>query len=492
LNFFGGFMMKKKRETFEHLHKKPVTRRDFLSSGLLSFSTTMFMPSMLNVFARSGVSEAEDLLCKAVGANSNCTFVGIKLSGGAALSANFVPHGADHELVAEYTKVGLGTKGNLIDKLDYEFANSAPFYNLSGVLTGIRANTTAVTRGLTNFIGVPVRSQDDSAMNKFDITGLVAASGLNGKILPNMGTADTPTGVRIQPAYLAPSAPLITSSMQDVVGALGVSQSLGTDALNDAQRAKLFKTVQELSASQASKIQGMSGGALMTQLLACANIDNSNLIANASSLNIDPIGNAAFSTIWGLTAATSKSSQDYVFATLVYNALNGNAGAVNLEMGGFDYHNNTRTSGDGRDEEAGIVIGKVLQSMALMLPPGKKGFIVVTSDGSVTSGSESAEPGAVWTSDRGAGGSAYMLAFDPSGSTKVRDWVVGKPEFQLGHFTKDQVADETFITGGNPEIAGGGMFINYLAFNGQVGTIDRYLPRVFSATDIDKIVMFNK
>ncbi len=471
-------MKKKKTETFERLHSRPVSRRDFLSTGLISFSTTMFLPSMVNIFARSGVAEAQDLVCKAVGSGSSCAFVGIKLSGGAAMSANFVPHDSGLQPLASYTKMGLGLGSRLA--LDYEFSNKAPFYANSGLLRGVRTASQNTTRLATTFVGVPVRAMDDSAMNKFDITGLVAKSGLNGKILPNLGTVDSSTGVRALPAYLSPPAPLIAASYQDIVGSLGVSGSLST--LSTDQKAKLFTSVQKMSADQSSKIQGMSGGAMLTQLMRCAHIDNTNLIANSGALNIDPISNTAFATIWGLTAATNKASQDYVFATLVYNSLNGNAGSINLEMGGYDYHNGTRTSGDGKDNDAGVLIGRVLESMALM---GKKGFIVVTSDGSVTSGSESQDAGAAWTSDRGANCSAYMIGYDPAGAKAVK-------AFQLGQFTKDQVADDTFITGANPEAAGGGIFANYLAFNGQISAIDNYLPRVFTPTDLDTITMFTK
>ena len=86
-----GFGVKKKQQTFEHLHAKPVSRRDFLASGLLPFSATMFMPSVLNIFGRVGVAQAQEVICQSASTLNVCPFISLKLSGGAAMSANFVP-----------------------------------------------------------------------------------------------------------------------------------------------------------------------------------------------------------------------------------------------------------------------------------------------------------------------------------------------------------------------------------------------------------------
>lgn len=461
-----------KKETFEHLHAKPVTRRDFLSSGLISFSSSMVLPSFLTLLARSGSAEAQDLLCKTVGAGDFCPFISIKLSGGAALAANFLPLDKGGLLLPSYSKMGMGLGGSV--PVAYEFANNAPFYAASSLLAGIRANAAGTTLANANFVGTCVRSQDDSSGNKFDITGLVVNSGLSGKILPNLGRANTETGVNNSFAYVRPPAPLIVSRFEDVVGSLGVSGSLG--GLNQAQKTGLFRTIQSLSNSQVKAVQNMTGGNLLARLLGCANADNTNLISNTASLNIDPLANAAFATVWGINNNTNKGSQDFVFATMVYNALNGNASSVNLEMGGFDYHNNTRTSGDNKDMEAGTVIGKVLQSLAVM---GKKGFIVVTSDGSVSS-ADSDVAGSPWTSDRGTAGSAYMIAYDPAGAHQTKG-------SQLGNFTNGQVADDTFLTGGSSEIASGAMFVNYLSFNKKLNLVETYLPRVFTSVEVDLV-----
>jgi hypothetical protein len=460
--------------TFEKLHAKPITRRDFLASGLIPFSASAIMPTWLNIFAKAGVAEAADLVCASPGGADMAPFVTLKLSGGAGLSANYVPLDANKQLLPSYTKIGLGKGSSLRTVL--EFSNNVPFYVLSGVLAGLRTSSSSDTRLKTAFVGVPVRSQDDSAGNKFDLSGMVGKAGVQGKILPNLGRVNSETGLSAQFALLRPAAPLVVSKFEDVSGSLGVSGSLAT--LSQAQKEKLFSAVNRVTASQAKDIENMSGGKTLSRLIQCANVGNQSLIANSTSQNISPLANPAFAAVWGINNNTSTSSQDFVFATMVFNAINGNAGTVNLEIGGYDYHDGTRTNGDTKDTAAGVVIGKVIESFAVM---GKKGFLVVCSDGAVSS-NESEIAGAEWTSDRGTGGSMYMLAYNPDAAPSAK-------ATQLGHFTDGQVADDTFITGGSAEKAAAAIFANYMNFNKKVNQVESIIPRTFSTTELDKILI---
>lgn len=464
-------------ETFEKLHeKKPVTRRDFLSAGLIGFSSTMAISPLILTLAKSGNAEAQELVCKASSGLDLCPFVNIKLSGGMAMAANFLPLDKGGQLLPSYSLMGMGLGSTV--PVQYEFANRATFYGNSSLLAGIREKALASTLGKSNFVGLCIRSQDDSAMNKFDITGLVGKAGVIGKILPNLGRANTVTGVNNNFAYVRPNAPLIISQFADVEGALNVTGSLSS--LSQTQKSNLFRSIQNLNSRQVASVNQMTGGSLLSKLLGCANQDNTKLVsATATQLDVNPLSNQAFSQIWMIDANTPKNSMNFIFATMVYNAINGNASTVNLEMGGYDYHNGTRVSGDAKDLQAGQVIGQVLQSFALM---NKKGFITVTSDGSVSS-AQSDVAGSPWVSDRGTGGAAYMMSFDPLGAHTIKSG-------QVGHFTAGQVSDDTFLTGANVELAAAAMFANYMAFNGKLGSVESILPRLFSTDQLDLIAKF--
>jgi hypothetical protein len=264
---------------------------------------------------------------------------------------------------------------------------------------------------------------------------------------------------------------LIVGSYNDITGALGVGGSL-TPLVAANRAGKLFETVQQLSIHQAEKYVQLNDGTALQNVITCRTQDNTTLIANPDANNTDPRGNAAVAGIWQINANTSMSSRNYVFGSMVFNALNGNATSATLNMGGYDYHNNTRTTGDGMDNQAGQVLGQIIQTAYAL---GKKCFIMVTSDGAVRS-AESDIAGAPWTSDGGGAGSYMMIAVNPAGAPSVRG-------SQLGYFNNDQGnADPTMAS---PIRAASAAFVNYLSFNGQLSQIDKALPRTLTPTEID-------
>jgi hypothetical protein len=468
-------MSKKKEQSISTLHGKPVTRRDFLAAGLIQFSATMAIPTVAGMLLHGRKAYGQDLLCSSGAVSDLCPFITVNLSGGAALSANFVPHDKGKQLLSSYSKMGMGSGANLT--LIRDFANQAPFFAGSGFYQGLSQSSTTFVRMMSAFVGVCYRSQDDSSTNKQDLSGLVLKAGAKGTMLPNLGiNSQNGTGTKNMHAYIKPSAPLYVRRVEDIRGALQLGGVLS--ALDPSQQTKMLQAANSMSASQQTKYMQMTAGEMLAQLFGCANQDNTKLISNGGSANIDPMANAAFAAIWGITANTATNNRDYIFGSMVYNALLGNSSTVNLEMGGYDYHNNTRTTGDAADVNAGTVVGRILSSAALL---GKKCFIVVMSDGSVTS-PESDTAGAPWSSDRGSAGCAYMLAYNPLLAPTAKS-------FQLGHYTSGQAADDTFLIGGSPEMAAGAIFANYMSFNGKSALIENILPRVFSSTDIDLVTV---
>jgi hypothetical protein len=164
---------------------------------------------------------------------------------------------------------------------------------------------------------------------------------------------------------------------------------------------------------------------------------------------------------------------------MVYNALLGQSGTVNLQMGGFDYHNNTRNTGDQRDQAAGANIGRILDTARIL---GKKVFLYVTSDGSVVS-DENAVPGqGTWTSDRGDAGLAMIFIYDPAGRPATSG-------YQIGNFTNGQVADPSTPVGASPDLAAQAVFANYLQLNKRMDLFDRIVPRgALDAAALAKVV----
>ncbi len=457
-------------------HRKPVTRRELLAHGLIPFAGSILAPQALQLLFSSAAA-AQSATC-AASVSGYAPFINLCLSGGAAMSSNFVPMNASGAPLASYNKMGLGNNQVPIEREfgGGTFAGTENGALISKMLEGIRVNADVDTISRTSFVAVCVRSRDDSNENAFNIGGLVAKAGLNGTHLPILGSNSTPTGVGEMPAIIAPPTPLVVRSFRDIVNSLGYSAAVGTQ-LNTVQKEKLAALVSKLSASQSRKLANIEGGDPIQKLVECAGIKNTGLVKEGVAA-VDPVQNAAIATLWQLNAGTNQASNNYVFGSMVYNALMGHAGATGLEMGGFDYHNNTRNTGDTRDREAGVTIGRILQSAKLL---GKPVFLYVTSDGSVNS-SESEARNAPWVSDRGSAGAAYIFMYDPTRRPVVSS-------HQTGHFTDGQVADDKFVTGNDPSRAAQAVFANYLQFNKKLADFNRIVGRnALEASALNQVV----
>lgn len=430
-------------------HGRPTTRREFLAAGIIPFAARALVPGALGLLASPLKAAAE---CAVVGAGT-VPFVTLNMSGGAGLSSNYMPLDVGGQPLASYSKMGNGSGANIPNRIT-EFGN--PHFSAnSQFIVGVRSTASQAARDRTAFIAGCVQSRDDSAENAFDASGLVYKSGLVGAILPNMGTRGTPTGIGMKPATISPPPPLIVNSFTTVANSIGYTATLRNSLTTD-QRNKVAKLASSLSGSQARKLASVNSAAHVQSLVECAGIKNVGLIANGASA-IDPLADsqygAAIGSLYGINSGTAANNEQRVFSTMVYNALNGSAGTVNLDRGGYDYHDGSRTLGDRKDRETGEAIGRILEMAHIMQKPV---FIYVTSDGAVAS-TDSASAGSNWVSDRGGAGMFFMLMYQPSGRPKTT-----AP--QIGHYTSGQLADESTPIGSSPERAAHAALANYLKF----------------------------
>jgi hypothetical protein len=450
---------------------KTITRRDLLHTGVIGFAGTLMSHSLLQMLIPSQ-AQASGLVCQVAGTHEWIPMITIHLQGGSCLTSHWLPLDSGGNPLAHYGRVGRGKSGSF--GVDYEFSNRAPFFAGSSFLAGVRTTASIEAITQTSFVGMSVGgSQDDSANNALDISGLVRGMGAKGRILPNMGTANTSTGINARPAFMPPPAPLRVSGYEDITGALGVAGSLSP--LVAANRAgKLFETIQQLSIRQSAKYITLNGGSQILPTITCRTAENTQLVGNPAGNNTDPRGNALVATTWGIAANTAMTSRAYQFGSVVFNCLNGNGSTGNLNMGGYDYHGSARVDTDADDNDAGQVVGRILETAKIL---GKKVFIMVTTDGATTA-QISDIPGAQFTSDGGDRNGSYILAYNPSGTFSANG-------YQLGYMNQSEAAADPMLA--SPDRAAAAALINYLSLNGKLNEIDKVLPRTFSPVEIDKM-----
>jgi hypothetical protein len=464
--------------TQAHGHR-PVTRRDFLGSGLLSFTASMTLPTLGMMLPRAAY--AQECPSSVSGGAQLVPFITLNLAGGAMLAGNYVPTDRGGQPLGTYNLMGLGNGAVPIER---EFGN-VPFAGDDGtgnliakLLVGIRSAATRATLDKTAFVTIPVRSRDDFGMNPFDASGMVAKAGLIGSELPNLGRRQSDTGINHNFAKVKPPRPLVVGSYTDIAGAIELGATGPLAALNEGQRIDVLRLVNRLSETQTQAVNENAGGRVLASLVRCA-VGKNIEIAQAEKPSLDIRQDSSLNTIWGVNGGTAANNEAVVFGSMVKAGLMGVAGTVNLERGGYDYHNGTRTLGDQRDQQAGVVIGRILETAAIM---NKRVFLYVTSDGACVS-EVSDSRNAPWRSDRGSAGIVYMIAFDPARRPQTSG-------HQIGHFTEGQAADNTFVTGNSPELAASTVFANYLKFNNRMDLVQSVIGDTFNTSQLDQVIKF--
>lgn len=457
-------------------HKKPVTRREFLAHGLIPFAASMYVAPGLGLLSPSNAI-AQQINCTS-GGSGYPAFVTVNLAGGASLASNYMPTDAGGAPLASYSKIGNGS-GAAVPARTVEFGVAG--WNAQGTngntfLTGVRARASAAALAKTSFVALCVQSRDDSSANRFDVSGMAHRAGVTGSILPNMGRRGSATGNNNMAAVLNPPPPLVVNSFQSMANSIGYTRSLASQ-LTAAQRGKLVNLVSNLNASQTQKLASINSTAGVDDLIQCAGIKNVGLLSQGANA-INPLSDAAFGaaigTIYGINNGTADNNEQRVQASMVYNALNGQSGSVTFDLGGYDYHDNTRTTGDTRDRAAGETIGRMIEMANVM---NRKLFVYVTSDGATVS-TDSATAGSNWVSDRGNAGMAFLFMFDPAG----RPTMTGS---QVGHYNAGQEAEASTLIGNNPELAAQAAFANYTKFavgNNYEALFHKVVPRVGNMT----------
>ena len=486
------------RPVFLH-HGRPTTRREFLASGLAGASGYIMLPSALSVLLKGVAAEAQSSGACFTESVYLPPFISINLNGGASFAANCIPLDKGGQQLSNYDILSLGN-GNVPVETEFQGVHWAgkptgssrlTAQMLEGIRQGIATDATqrASIIAKTAFLSVCVYSQDDTINNNVDVSGLVTAAGLAGELLPNIGTIETGVGVNNLAALKKPPSPLIVRNLNDITSALAPARAI-ENKLSSAQKGSLFSLIRKLGVEQSKAIRspGSSTGETLSKLLHCAtdrNVTNATSLPSGINPMVDPLGSGV-SALWSMdsTSAVNGYSQKerQVMGSIVYSALGGRAGAVGLDLPSYDYHQGNRLVIDGRDFEAGWLIGRVIASAANM---NRRVFIHITTDGG-TACSAGASINDGPTGDRGLGGMMFMMMYDPQGRPQMKDPT--KPgSWQIGHFTKDQAADDKTPVG-NIERAAAAVFANYLQFSSQLPLMEKLLGRYFSTEELDYVL----
>lgn len=486
-------------------HKRPMSRRDLLAQGFISFGAYLTLPSVLTVFAQQARGQ-DALLCKAPAAAGGrmIPLLILDLAGGANIAGTNVVVGGragqrDYLPDGSYRSLGLAPeqepgKLNQNDPAFSEFGLA--FHPASKMLQGMRETCpTAATRAAVDGTLFCTSSGDDTRNNPHNPLYWIAKSGNAGELVPLVGSSDGKSGGRAAApaASIDPSKqPSRITRADDALGLVdpgrlatlvqGVNGNNSANALADVR--KVLAATKTMSDGRLKMFNDQDMPTQIQQLIQCGYINSSEFMSRFTPAALDPRQDATVTARFPQVAANADQQRAATIAKLV---LDGYAGAGVIEMGGYDYHGQGRATQDARDLDAGRMIGRILELAAAKQTPV---MIYVYTDGGVSAGGGGAVNGILpFSSDSGERSAAFALVYKPEGGrVEMRD---GRR--QIGAYKAGGSVD-----GGVNKISTSvdaltkAVVANYLALHGREGDLAKVVGDNPFGGDLDAYLAFSK
>jgi hypothetical protein len=472
-------------------HRPPVTRRDFLSRGMLATSATVVgLSSVFSMFAnprKAYATLAPDIQalvsapCNIRPGAGKVPFIVFDLSGGANLvGSEFLVGGAGGQLdflsSAGYTKLGL--PGNMIPNSSVGAGNfidttlGIAMHSDSAILRGIKARAAVSTMANVNGAVFPLISNTDTNINPLNpMFGIHTATGASGALLSLIGNqATTSGGNSMAPYYMVDNTvlPTVVTQPSDLTGLVSTGQLVGV--LNQADAVDVLESMERISAMKLGQVStGIPAqDTALKNLVQCSYVDSAYLVDKYGNAvqTLDPTQDPFIAGGGGIFTAADLQDQEFLtVATAMKAVIPGYAGEATVEMGGYDYHTGERATGEGRNFKVGQCIGACIEYAART---GLPVAILLISDGSLFSNgmvdnSVGGRGKGVWTADSSTTAAAAMLAFDPKGRPAVTN-------NQIGSYNPDGSVNSTgSIVASSVNLFTEAVVLNYMAMHGQSG-----------------------
>jgi hypothetical protein len=468
-------------------HRPPVTRREFLGRGMLTTSATLIgMGSFWSLFANPrkayaalapDINSLKSTPCQIRAGAGKVPFIAFDLAGGGNIAGSNALVGTKGQLdfltTAGYNKLGL--PGNMIPN-----ASSGPgsfvdtslglaMHSDSAYLRGIQVRAAVATLAGVNGAVIPAISSTDTNTNPHNPMYGIHSAGAAGAMVALIGTESTISGGNsMPPSYMVDQTvlPTVVRRPSDVTGLVSTGQLVGSGGLTQQAAVDVLESAVRISNMKLAQVSPATGVAsqdtAISNILQCSYVDAAYLVDSyGDPSQVDPTQDPAINAIFSSTDL--KDSDFLATASVMKMVVDGYAGAGTIEMGGYDYHDSSRATGETRDFKAGQCIGACLQYAAAR---GVPLMIYVFSDGSLassgmTDNSTAGRGKGVWTNDDTATAASLMLVYDPK----------GRPSMlmnQIGSFNANGTVNATGSIAANAvNLLAETVVLNYMALHGQ-------------------------
>ena len=492
-------------------HRLPVTRRELLGAGLASAPALVVGPAWLAAALKPGNAHAAlSLVNGLAGGECNLTAgangIGVivfDLAGGANLVGSEVIVGqkggqANFLSTAGYGKMGV--PGNMVPSAaGFTDASFGLLWHSDGaILRGMKTKATTPATG-ANTTGAVIcgMSQNDTGQNPHNPMYGLATIGARGQLLNLVGNQSSISGGN-SAAYMP--NPLFQPTTIAVPGDDVALVSTG-GAKADPLSVNVDETEAMITGGNVASSGGetsFSGTALDQAGVQLVAGDDTKDVALKKQVRCSYVGAAYTADAFGdpanldptqdpmitgsgggtpiFTPTDFQDSDIKKTASVMKLVVSGYAAAGTITLGGYDYHDSTRATGEQRNFKAGQMIGAVLEYAQRK---NKQLIVYVISDGSLSSSSmvDNSVNGRgklAWQGDNQSVSSTFFLVYNPAGRAPL---VNGAASQQIGWFTADGSVDSTSSPAANsvmqiPEV----FLLNYMALNGAAGQFGAKFP----------------
>ena len=457
-----------------------------------------------------------------LGTTGPVPFITIDLAGGANLMGSEAIAGMGGVPTNFISTAGfnkLGVPGTMIPTSSafIDMTLGLPFHSDSAILRGIKSKASATALAKVNGVVIPAISQNDTSTNPLNAMYLIAkavsglpaqASGLPvpyGQYTTLVGTNATVSGGNsAAPAQYVNSnlQPTVIASSADDTGLVG--SSAGPASANTV-------SVLESQARISTGVTAAAAGGPTAATFSGSQVGSLTLVSGTSDPNTNPAAAAAADVALkeqvrcayvktAFTAATSQgpdsvnpdkdllivggassifTATDYTdsdaqkTAAVMKLVMNGYAGAGTITLGGYDYHDSTRATGETKNMHAGVMIGAIIAYADAVNTPV---MINVISDGSLTStgmaDTSAAGRGKLgWQGDSQQVAASLILVYSPKGRPAAA-------MNQIGSLNTDGTVNATSSPGANaPNLVTQLVTLNWMALNGIDGNFGTVFPQ---------------
>jgi hypothetical protein len=496
-------------------HPVPRTRREFLAAGLISGGGMVIGPAWLAGLLKPGSANAgqvtlsQDIAsllqqsqCNVPTTPGGIPFICFDLAGGANLIGSEVLVGVQGGQANFLSTAGYGRQGvpgNMVPSSTANIdASLGLLWHADGAIKrGIMSKaTTPATAAGTNGAVFCAMSQNDTQSNPHNPMYMIAKAGAKGLLLTLTGTESSVSGGNSMAPMMYVDPALQPTTITQPSDATGLVSTGGAPA--DPVSVAVMESQARISGGTALYTPGSNGafsgalsapsggtpgvsiypasdptyaaddGAIKNQVR-CNYVAAAHTAAkygDPASLDAtkDPFITGGTAPIF--TMSDFQDGDVASTATIMKLVIGGYAGAGTIAIGGYDYHDGTRATGEMRNFKAGQMIGAVLEYAQRMQTPV---MIYVFSDGSLTStgmpdNSVNGRGKLGWQGDNESVSSTFFLVYSPKGRPKLRNGVAGQ---QIGYFSADgSVVSTSSPVANNVTALVQAVVLNYMGLQG--------------------------